>query len=231
MRDCSQVTDELREKGVVVLPGVFPFEILMSLKGAAEICFEAIARDEVDAKKYRFTPFSYSVVIEALREFGSGDIAGLVRSTGIERLVAEVMGEEIECRLEESWVRKRFAPCNAPRQYHPNSWHQDGGLGVKYGADGEVGPLTRLLTCWIPLQACGSERPGLEFVRQRLPRLLHYRDLDDGVLRQRFAAELFRAPELEFGDAVLFLADSLHRTYARPEMRGDRLNLEYRFFP
>jgi len=231
MRGYSQVTRQLREEGVVVLRSAIPLDSLTCLKNAAEACFDAIARAEVDARKYRFTPFGYSVTIEALRAFGTDDLMDPIRVNGIDGFASEMMGEKVECRPEESWVRKRFAPCNAPPQYHANSWHQDGGLGVHYGADGKVGPMTRLLTCWIPLHDCNGQRPGLEFVRQRLPGLLHYRDLEDNHLRQRFAEELFWAPHLELGDGLLFLADSLHRTHARPEMRSDRLNLEYRFFP
>jgi hypothetical protein len=91
--------------------------------------------------------------------------------------------------------------------------------------------MTQLVTCWIPLHDCGTQSPGLEFVRQRLPGLLHYRDLNDAALRQRFAPELFWTPALQVGDGVLFQADILHRTHSSPEMRSDRLSIEYRFFP
>ena len=200
------------QQGVLVLREAFPLEILTRFRIAAEAC--------------PFPPISYSMKLESLREFGADDLLN-----GIQTLAAEFMGQEVECRLHESWVRKRFAPRNAPPQYHPNSWHQDGGLGVKYEATGEVGPMTQLVTCWIPLQDCGTQSPGLEFVRQRLPGLLHYRDLNDTALRQRFAPELFWAPELHVGDAVVFLADILHRTHATPEMQTDRLSIEYRLFP
>jgi hypothetical protein len=33
------------------------------------------------------------------------------------------------------------------------------------------------------------------------------------------------------GDGVVFLNSTLHRTYTRPEMRQDRLSVEYRIFP
>ena len=90
--------------------------------------------------------------------------------------------------------------------------------------------MTRLLTCWIPLQACGSDSPGLEFVRHKMDALLHYTELDDAGLRQRFPAELFWTPNLQFGDAVVLLPGTLHRTHVLPEMSRNRLSLEYRFF-
>ena len=91
--------------------------------------------------------------------------------------------------------------------------------------------MTRMVTCWIPLDDCGRDRPGLEFVRGRLDSLLHYTELDDQRLRRRFAPESFWAPELRVGDALVFLDACLHRTYVRPEMTEDRLSVEYRFFP
>ena len=92
-------------------------------------------------------------------------------------------------------------------------------------------PMTPLLTCWIPLEACGVGRPGLEFVRRRLEALLHYSELNDETLRQRFAPEEFWAPALELGDGLVFLNGTLHRTHVSPAMRKDRLSVEYRLFP
>jgi hypothetical protein len=91
--------------------------------------------------------------------------------------------------------------------------------------------MTELLTCWIPLNACGVESPGLEFIRRRQLRLLHYTELEDAGLRERFAAEDFWAPEMELGDAVIFRNGTLHQTYAQAGMRYDRLSVEYRVFP
>ena len=68
-------------------------------------------------------------------------------------------------------------------------------------------------------------------MREHLTDLLHYTELDDVRLRRRFAPDRFWAPELEFGDGLLFLPGTLHRTGVRPEMELDRLSAEYRFFP
>jgi hypothetical protein len=232
MSNWSKQAEELRREGVAVIRSAFPVDALLCLRTAANACFEAIARGEADTKKYRFTAFSYSVLLEALRDFGAQDLMTPLRLSDVESLACEVMGEPVEWRLAESWVRKRFAPAIAPRDYRPNSWHQDGGLGVHYGAHPpDVGPITRLTTFWTPLQDCGGLCPGLEFVRQRLDRLLHYSDLNDGALRKCFSTELFWAPDLKLGDGLMFDAGSLHRTHVLPEMRQDRLSVEYRFFP
>jgi hypothetical protein len=152
---------------------------------------------------------------------------------GLELLFSEAMGSNWRCRMEHSWARKKFSPLQAPTAgYHLQNWHQDGALGVRFPVEsGPVIPMTELLTCWIPLTRCGLDSPGLEFVRRRQPALLHFSDLDDSALRRRFPLEEFWAPRLEFGDGLVFLNGTLHRTYTRPEMRHNRLSVEYRIFP
>ncbi len=228
---------QLREQGVLVLRGAFPKDALLRLKRSAEACFSAIEAGQTQslAAVHQFTPFSYSVLLAALSNFGGGSIEDLMaplQAAGLDGLLAEAIRGDLTCNLEQAWVRKRYAPINAPRQYHPNTWHQDGGLDAVYSPEPDSAiPLTRLLTCWIPLHPCGVDCPGLEFIRHRLDVLIHYSELEDLRLRQRFASELFWAPVLESGDGVLFLAGSLHRTYVQQEMRRDRLSVEYRFFP
>jgi len=224
----------------VVLPSAIPPEILTRLRCAAERCFAAV--DPVrqvlvspSGVSYRFSPFSHSVILNALLEFGIDspeDLVAPLSIEGLSELLADAMEEPVTCRLEESWVRKRFAPRNARSPYQPNVWHQDGGLGVAFGPEPDPAlPMTRLLTCWLPLQSCGRNSPGLEFVRRGPESLLHYTELDDARLRQRFSPDQFWAPELLFGDVVVFLARSLHRTWVTPDMEEDRLSVEYRFFP
>lgn len=231
--DSDEVLAQLQEDGVVVLQGRIPNETLMPFVRSAEACFHAVEAGQRVA--YRFTPFSFSVILPALLEFGidsSNHLLDPVCASGMNRILDKALATPVTCNLQQSWVRKRFASCHAPRHYQPNAWHQDGGLGVSYRpeADAEL-PMTRLLTCWLPLQACGKDSPGLEFIRRRLDALLHYTDLDDFSLRERFPTAQFWAPELEPGDAVLFLPGTLHRTYVQPAMAYDRLSLEYRFFP
>jgi hypothetical protein len=59
---------------------------------------------------------------------------------------------------------------------------------------------------------------------------VHFTELGDLALRQRFAPQEFWVPALELGDGLVFLNDVLHRTCVRPGMRRDRLSVEYRIF-
>lgn len=130
------------------------------------------------------------------------------------------------CRLEHSWLRRKVPP-----DCQPHIWHQDGGLGVDFPPHpGSMPPLTRLLTVWMPLDPCGEDAPGLEFVTRPLDTLLHFAELNDAGLRARFDAEEFWAPVLAPGDALLFGCGTLHRTHYRAGMRQPRTSIEYRLF-
>jgi len=225
---------------VVVLHAAIPSGIVLPLRGAAEKCFAAVdpihqALVSPAGASYRFSPFSHSVLLKALLEFGIDsheDLVAPLSTEGLSDLLTDAMGEPVTCRLEESWVRKRFAPRNARSPYQPNVWHQDGGLGVAFGTEPDAAlKMTKLLTCWVPLHPCGRNSPGLEFVRRGPESLVHYTELDDVMLRQRYSADQFWSPELQAGDIVVFLARSVHRTYVTPDMMEDRLSVEYRFFP
>ena len=210
---------------------------LANLRAAAIRCFEAIevAKPESVPSHYQFSRLSHSVTLPALLDFGcagSEELTAPLASAGLEQLIQEATGEELTCHLEQSWARRKPAPCHARAQRHFHSWHQDGGLGVRFPPEpGPVIAMTRLLTCWLPLDPCGRDAPGLELVRRRLDSLLHFTELDDQVLRRRFAPEEFWAPELEPGDGLVFLNGTLHRTYRLAAMRRERLSVEYRFFP
>jgi len=227
---------QLREHGIALLRDVFAKGSLIGLKVAAARCFEAIRTERALPAHYQFNRFSHSVLLTALTDFGcsgSEELVAPLSAPGLGPLFAEALGCEWTCNMEQSWVRKKFTPFQAPApEYHPQSWHQDGALGVRFPLEsGPVIPMTELLTCWIPLNPCGRDSPGLEFVRRRQAALLHFTELDDPAMRQRFPPQEFWAPALELGDGLVFLNSILHRTYARPEMRHNRLSVEYRIFP
>ena len=227
---------QLREKGIALLRGVFPKDSLTRLNEAAARCFEAIGTAESPPRHYRFNRFSHSVLLTALMDFGCGGSQELVAPlsvAGLDQLFSEAMGCDWTCGMEQSWVRKKFPPLQAPdSHYHPQGWHQDGALGVRFPLEsGPVIPMTQLLTCWIALNPCGRDSPGLEFVQRRQATLLHFTELHDAALHRRFPPQEFWVPVLESGDGLVFLNGTLHRTYTCSEMRHNRLSVEYRIFP
>ena len=231
----KELRTTLRDEGVVLLRDFFAPEPLTLLRAAATRCFEAIESGQIVPERYRYNRHAHSVLLTALLDFGidSEDALSAPLSTaGIDEMFSGLMQGPWRCRLEHSWTRKKFAPRNAPADQHIQGWHQDGALGAQFPpVPGPAIPPTMLGTCWIPLHACGRQSPGLEFIRETQPALLHFTELNDAALRQRFGAAAFWAPALEFGDGIVFRNDLLHRTYVHPEMSANRISVEYRLFP
>ncbi len=214
----------------------FPKPSLTRFKESAQRCLHFIESNSQVPAHYRFIRSAHCVLLTALLDFGFTDESELqapLSAPGLADLFSQAMGPAWTCRINQSWLRKKFAPHLAPAPaYHIQDWHQDGALGVTFPPQpGPDIPMTALLTCWIPLDASGIHSPGLEFIRGPQPSLLHFTHLDDASLRRRFPQHDFWAPALEFGDGLVFLNSVLHRTHARPEMQHNRLSVEYRIFP
>lgn len=220
----------------------------MRLRAAASRCFAFLADCPSVPESYRFTPYAHSVQLTALLDFGIpceeelcaplfSAVAPWAGASGAGDVLGELssllVGSRWRCPLEHAWARKKFAPRNAPAtKYHPQDWHQDGALGARFPIEpGPPAPPRNLVTCWIPLEACGTASPGLEFIRHPQPALLHFTELDDARLRPQFNPSAFWAPALEFGDGLVFRSDILHRTYVHSGMCADRISVEYRIFP
>jgi hypothetical protein len=227
---------QLQEQGVVLLRDVFDPDSLAQLKAAADLFFQTMGPERSLPERYRYNRFANSVLLAALADFGCADgeaLSAPLSAPALRSILSAATGPAWTCNMEQSWVRKKFAPQQAPPSgYYLQGWHQDGALGVSFPAEpGQVPLMTELLTCWIPLDPCGADSPGLELVRRRQPALLHFTELDDSALRRRFSPQEFWAPALEFGDCLIFLNDILHRTYVHSEMRHNRMSVEYRMMP
>ena len=196
----------------------------------------AVAVSRLLAPGQRFVPTASSFTIKAvlsgenLRGFFSTLIAG---SAGA--WIRGELGNRVTCDLDQSWVRRQYAPRNYPSLHAPHGWHQDGALKFDFLLQRDRGiprdAMLPMVTCWIALGACGEDAPGLEIVTRRLDGLLAPAELREAVVRARFASEEFCQPVLAAGDALLFRGDLLHRTHVTPAMTKDRTSLELRFFP
>lgn len=184
----------------------------------------------------RFVPTASSYTLQgALGEAGVGAVVDQLAKAGVIDAIGTALGGALLVNLDQSWVRRQYAPDHYPPLHAPHGWHQDGALGFDFGAWGAKPPaedaLLPMVTCWFPLGACGSDAPGLELVLQRQRELLPVIDLTEAVLRCKFPAEAYWRPIMEAGDVLLFCGDILHRTHVTPAMTRDRSSIELRFFP
>jgi hypothetical protein len=186
-----------------------------------------------DGEKHAPTASSFTIGAA----FDDSMLAAIVSGAAAEcgQWLKQGLGDCVLCDRDQSWVRRQYPPHRSPRWHAPHGWHQDGALGFPFASfpDGNypADALLRMATCWIALDPCGAEAPGVELVSQHLPELLPPSELTDARVRQRFAAEHFWRPAMQAGDAILFRGDLLHRTHVTPAMTRDRTSIELRFFP
>ena len=148
--------------------------------------------------------------------------------------IRDELKSPIACDVDQSRVRRQYAPANYPPWHAPHGWHQDGALGFDFLAHGAgefpTDAVLSVVTCWIALTPCGSDAPGLEIITRRPAGLFSPTALADAIVRAGFAEEEFWRPLLSAGDALLFRGDLLHRTHVTSGMTKDRTSIELRFF-
>lgn len=184
----------------------------------------------------RFLPTASSFTLGEI--FSGGNLrillAGILAGPAGAWTRGELNGSFV-CDIDQSWIRRQYAPANYPQWHAPHGWHQDGALGFDFmsrcSEPGSEEGILNMVTCWISLGACGADAPGLEFVTRRTDEVFQPGELAESNIRGRFDSSEFWQPELKGGDALLFRGDLLHRTHVEPEMTRDRTSLELRFFP
>lgn len=198
-------------------------------------CEELLAR--VERAWDRLAPGAADFVPQAsslrLRAIPGLDLQGLAGELLAEPRVASPLGRwagALQLLQADCWIRRQPAPARARPPHRPHAWHQDGALGFDFMADPRRDARPRaLVTCWIALQDCGEQAPGLEWIDVELQHLLRPEALHADAVAARFPACALRRPCMAAGDALLFDGSVLHRTAARPDMTRDRTSIELRF--
>jgi hypothetical protein len=183
----------------------------------------------------KYAPTAASFTLEAV--YGtekSQCILQAVAASPARQFIEDELGGQALCDLDQSWVRRQYAPSHRPPGNAPHAWHQDGALGYDFNASMGSGPTTSgllpMVTCWLPLSPCGADAPGLELLTAPLAELLPPEKLADQFIRTRWVDEEFWKPVMAPGDLVCFRGEVLHRTQVTPAMQSDRTSIELRFF-
>ena len=180
-----------------------------------------------------FVPESSSFRLRAVSALSVVEVWSALSSEVRERCVA-VVAPRLAIDADQCWVRRQYDPRSAPPRHRPHSWHQDGALGFDFAHSGDAtipdDALLQMVTCWIALEPCGVDAPGLELVTDRVDRMLSPGQLADGAVEQRWPAWRRARPVLEAGDAVVFSGDVVHRTHVSAAMTRARTSIELRCF-
>ena len=240
-----QIPDYLLHDGIILCRTVLAAENLRKWKSASDAHYRDLEMEprngdsanitSIAGTRERFVPTASSFTIGALRS--ESNVTELLNSisTGVAGMwIRNILGWCPLCNLDQSWVRRQYAPSRYPPLHAPHGWHQDGALKFDFQShpDSEFprNAVLNMVTCWIPLNSCGLDAPGLELITERLGALLSPRQLQTEFLQTRFTPKRFWQPSLGPGDALLFRGDILHRTHVMPEMTNDRTSIELRFF-
>jgi hypothetical protein len=241
----GQISEPIVYDGIILCPAVLAREhaiIWKSAIGGRYHDIETARRNghptnvtRITEAPERFVPTASSFTIGALNS--ESNLNELLKSvsTGIAGLwIKNLLGRRLLCNLDESWVRRQYAPSRYTPLHAPHGWHQDGALKFDFQSHSHGGlprdAMLNMVTCWISLDSCGIDAPGLELITERPGGLLSPRELQTEFLQRRFTPTRFWQPSLGPGDALLFRGDILHRTHVMPEMTKDRTSIELRFF-
>lgn len=192
------------------------------------------ANEVIDATE-RYVPTASSFTIGAAVPQGTVDLLlARIADAPTGRWIKHELENEVVCDLDQSWVRRQYAPAHYPRFHAAHGWHQDGALKFDFtthpGASFPQDAMLNMVTCWIALDCCGKDAPGLEIIVEKVDSVIPPSELRNEAVRTRFATDKFWRPMLDAGDALLFRGNYLHHTHVAPSMTKDRTSVELRFF-
>jgi hypothetical protein len=219
--------------------------VIESLYSAAQITYQDIAaftesqsEDAMNAvlpSTLKYLPHASSVSLGAINDNELintlfDEIAAGPAGCQIRKMLG---GNEVMCDFDQAWIRRQYAPHLYPPKHAPHGWHQDGALGFDFldskRCKQEPEALLSTVTCWIALNNCGRDAPGLEFVLQPIEELLLPNELVHDTIDERYSAEVFWQPQMDAGDAMIFQGGTLHRTHVVEQMQNNRTSVELRF--
>ena len=188
-----------------VLRNALPTGEIELIRSAAE-AFYAVA-EKADRpqfpRSYLYNPGNMAVGMAALDDYGTADylLLRIVANSPAATRLRELMGDDVVCSLTHSRMRKSYPQC-IPGLPRPStvSWHADG--------DPTVGYFSAHIL-WVPFTPCDKDYPGLEFMGEN-GEPIHV--------------------DLEPGDALLFSAETRHRTADCPTSTQVRYSCDMRFF-
>lgn len=241
----AQISAPVIADGIILCPAILAGERLPKWKSAIDARYHVleVARrsgeiadvTRILGARERFVPTASSITIGALGSQGNvSELLNPVATGAAGMWIKNLLGSRLLCNLDQSWVRRQYAPSRYPPLHAPHGWHQDGALKFDFQShpDGAFprNAVLDMVTCWISLDPCGLDAPGLELITERPGGLLSPSELQTRFVQARFNSENFWRPTLGPGDALLFRGDILHRTHVAPEMTKDRTSIELRFF-
>lgn len=237
----------LRAHSCLLARGLFDRADVLRLRDAATKTYGVYDRGMAAIKAGAEPPSDVNIItadgfgksrdeLANFRRFGSlvlgfcpyavGVVSTVLSKSQIKGCVEAYFDQPIGLSLNSSSVRLSEIGNDIRRVFH-----QDGSfLG---GADAET------INCWIALDDCGVDAPGLEVFPQRVKELLPVGgpgavtswEVSESDAYDRMGADQAWFPTFKAGDAFIFDHMHLHRTHLTEAMTRDRFAAECWMFP
>lgn len=227
--DTERMVMALEDSGVILVRGLIPNEIISEIRTEVVEFFNIIEQQR-DSAVTNFQRTFGNLRFEDQMAYGEGKVIYalhyLTKSKISSTIFDYLQTSKITTPMGYDFVRK-----HGPRDTKSISpFHQDA-RAVPVG--------TKMLTCWIPLDCCGYDAPGLELLPKKLeenipitkcPLTNHSKsEIDPKYVRSLNETGLWR-PLFEAGDLMIFDGKTIHRTYLTDNMTKMRHSIEIRFF-
>lgn len=246
--DRGTILSALDDVGCVVLQRAFDTEAISAIGRRAEARYKSLehflAKKEPfpAPKSFAYRPFNHAMATAAI--YASDFIEDALPAPTLDEvfeaspvlpILKEALGGEVWLWRTACTVRKIYrGSLLDTKQELP--LHCDGAT-AKIPELGDT-----LVICCVPLTPFTADTPRLEFFLPRAKQLLFpdpsatsagstYATLEvtEAQMRASYPTVSAWAPEAELGDTILFDKYTLHRTYAKPEMKRERISMDVRF--
>ncbi len=231
---CCQIRNLLRMSDVLMLRDLAERTYQEFDAGAADALESARNRPQVLINRDAYCDHLPNVKI--FRQFGSipmsycavftEALCSALERTAVPPALSAWFGARVGVSLNASSVRYSELDNEVRRVFH-----QDGNfLG---------GEAAQTVNCWIALDPCGRDAPGLEVFPFRVDRLIPAGgdgaivpwEIEESLTYRELGADRSWIPEFQPGDAFLFDHQHVHRTHKTDAMTRSRYAIECWMFP
>ena len=234
--DPQAAATALEEYGAILLKSAHNLEFLDELYADVSRSFSSLDERKADGTLGSHHAWAYKFGVNtlgSLQEVRQEIIAGSIAHTAIAEIASNFFNGSPLYLQNNRIVMRRQRAGNKHREvpYHQDLYTQPKGV-------------SGVINFWTPFVNAGVDAPGVEVVPVRFKKLLPTRPMPlipenesfdkihitrESVIEMCDGKEdVFWHPEVRKGDTLVFMEDTIHRTYITPDMPHERQSIEIR---
>src|ERR1051325_3407464 len=135
--------DSFERNGLILYRNLLPGDLIAALHAQIDSKYDQIesARraggfvNDIVGTTERFVPTASSLTVgAAISEKTLRLVLAQIAEAPTGAWIKNELESHVVCDLDQSWVRRQYAPANYPRFHAPHGWHQDGALKFDFAA-------------------------------------------------------------------------------------------------